>query len=72
MAVAGLTFLLGEELTHTPPAEHLAPLLRQVEAGTIKPVLDSVRPWSEIATVAREFLERQFAGKAVLTLGGGR
>jgi NADPH:quinone reductase len=65
-------FFLGEELMHVLPAAHLVPLLQQVGAGTLQPVLALVRPWGEIATVARDLLDRRFTGKAVLTLDAGR
>lgn len=51
-----------------PAAEGLAILLRLIEQGALKPTIGVEAPWTEIATVARQLMDRSFPGKAVLHL----
>lgn len=56
------------ELRHVPPAEGLGRLARLVSDGRLAPRITRTAPWTEIDRVARDFLDRKIAGKAVLTL----
>jgi NADPH2:quinone reductase len=61
--------VLGDDIAATEPAAHgLALLLRLVKQGVLKPTLAIEAPWTEIAKVARQLIDRGFAGKAVLHL----
>ncbi len=63
------SIVLGDDIAATEPAaEGLALLLRLVEQGALKPRIGIEAPWTEIATVARQLVDRGFAGKAVLHL----
>ena len=61
-------FILAHELRREPASAGLARLGRLVSAGRLRPEVDVEAPWTEIADVARQLMERRFAGKAVLTL----
>jgi NADPH2:quinone reductase len=39
-----------------------------VAAGQLAPHVSVERPWTEIARVAQDLMDRRFPGKAVLTL----
>ncbi|WP_428483251.1 zinc-binding dehydrogenase [Rhodopila sp.] len=65
------SIVLGDDIAATEPAaDGLALLLRLVEHGRVKPSIGIEAPWTEIATVARQLVERAFTGKAVLHLPG--
>jgi len=70
---AGGTRLYGlvlfPELRRVEPAsEGLAILAGMVARGTLRPRIEIEAPWTDIATVARQLLDRRFMGKAVLHL----
>lgn len=63
------SFVLFDDITATESAaDGLALLLRLVEQGVLKPAIGIEAPWTEVATVARQLIDRGFAGKAVLHL----
>ena len=63
--------ILFHEVTKRPAAVSLARLAGLVADGQLTPQIAVEAPWGEIATVARELLDRRFTGKAVLHLGQG-
>ena len=54
------------EAATEPAADGLALLLKLVARGTLKPVIGKEADWTDVATVARDLIDRTFAGKAVL------
>ena len=59
--------LLFDELARTESAaDGLALLARLVDQTVVQPSVAVEASWTEIADVARQLLEREFAGKAVL------
>jgi NADPH:quinone reductase len=61
--------VLGDEIAaKEPAADGLALLLRLVKQGVLKPTIGIEAPWTEVATIARQLIDRGFAGKAVLHL----
>jgi len=66
---ANLYFLLVfQELQRQPAAPGLARLAQLVAAGTIHPTIEVEASWKEIAGVAQRLIDRDFSGKAVLTI----
>ncbi|MGO9451093.1 MAG: zinc-binding dehydrogenase [Candidatus Binataceae bacterium] len=64
-----LGMITGDDIAATEPAaDGLAVLLRLVKQGVLKPSIGIEAPWIEIAKVARQLIDRGFAGKAVLHL----
>jgi NADPH:quinone reductase len=64
-----LGMITGDDIAVTEPAaDGLALLLRLVKQGVLKPSIGIEAPWTEIAKVARQLIDRGFAGKAVLHL----
>lgn len=61
-------FYLGYDLRYEPPAVGLADLAGRLAAGTLDPMIEVTAPWSEVAGVAADLIDRRFAGKAVLSL----
>ena len=70
--VAGRTTLYGlylfTELLSEPASVGLRRLAELVAAGQLAPHVSVERPWTEIARVAQDLMDRRFPGKAVLTL----
>ena len=62
-------FLINYEVKHKPIAEGLPRLARMVADGTLRTSIGAQAPWTEIARVGQELLERRFTGKAVLHVG---
>ncbi|MFL5804323.1 MAG: zinc-binding dehydrogenase [Roseiflexaceae bacterium] len=62
-------FLIFNEVTRRPVAAGLARLAGLVAEGRLHTSIAVEAPWTEIASVAQQLLDRQFAGKAVLLLG---
>lgn len=61
--------ILGDDIAATEPAaDGLALLLRLVKQGVLKPSIGIEAPWTEVATVARQLVDRCFSGKAILHL----
>ncbi len=64
-----LGLVLGDDIAATEPAaDGLALLLRLVKQGVLKPTIGIEAPWTEVATIARQLIDRGFAGKAILHL----
>ena len=62
--------ILFHELRQGEPAgEGLAILLREIAVGRLRPLIEIEAPWTDIASIARRLLAREFAGKAVLHVG---
>jgi NADPH:quinone reductase-like Zn-dependent oxidoreductase len=59
-------FILFEEFGNEPAAVGLARLAALVATGTLRPRISIEAPWTQIADVARQLLERRFPAKAVL------
>ena len=71
---AGLTALYGSVLfdelrTVGSAALGLKRLADLVAAGKLTPLISKIAPWTEIASVAQELVDRKYPGKAVLTIG---
>jgi NADPH2:quinone reductase len=65
------SLVLGDDIAATEPAsDGLALLLRLVARGALKPNIGLEAPWTDIAAVARQLIDRAFTGKAVLHLAG--
>jgi len=60
---------LGYELQFEPPGVGLAHLAGLVGEGALDPMVEVAAPWTEVARVAQDLMDRKFVGKAVLTLG---
>ncbi len=64
-----LGLVLGDEIAATEPAaDGLALLLRLVKQGVLKPTIGIEASWTEVATIARQLIDRGFTGKAILHL----
>ena len=61
-------FYLFTELGTEPASIGLRRLAELVAAGQLAPHVSVERPWTEIARVAQDLMDRRFPGKAVLTL----
>ena len=61
-------FYLFTELGSEPASVGLRRLAELVAAGQLAPHVSLERPWTEIAQVAQDLMDRRFPGKAVLTL----
>ena len=59
-------FMLFEELGLWPASDGLAHLAGLIAAGRLAPSIAVEAPWTRIGDVARRYLGREFAGKAVL------
>jgi NADPH2:quinone reductase len=59
-------FMLFEELALEPASVGLSHLAGLVATGRLKPTIGVEAPWTQIGRVARQLLDREFAGKAVL------
>lgn len=67
-----LGFILFHEVTQgEPPSAGLATLAALVSEGHLAPQISVEAPWTEIARVAQNLVDRKYAGKAVLHLNGG-
>ena len=64
-------FILFEELALEPASVGLAHLAGLIAAGKLKPTISVEAPWTQIGQVARQLLDRTFAGKAVLHVADG-
>ena len=59
-------FMLFEEFALEPASVGLAHLAGLVAGGQLTPTISVEAPWTQIGQVARQLLDRKFAGKAVL------
>lgn len=64
-------FQLFDELALEPAAMGLARLAGLVERGLLAPAIGVEAPWTRVGDVARQLLDRAFAGKAVLHIEVG-
>jgi NADPH:quinone reductase len=62
-------FLINYEVKLHPIAAGLPRLARMVAEGTLRTSIGAQAPWTEIARVGQDLLERRFTGKAVLHVG---
>jgi NADPH:quinone reductase-like Zn-dependent oxidoreductase len=65
-SVYGLTMFY--ELRTRGAGYYLARLLRMVADGTLRPQIEAEAPWSKVADLAQQYLDRQIPGKVVLNL----
>ena len=61
--------MLFHELRHESASVGLQRLLTLIAQDQLKPHIAIEAPWTDIATVAQQLIDRQFVGKAVLHLG---
>lgn len=61
-------FILFRELGAEPAGAGLARLARLVADGRLVPHVRVTAPWTDVDAVARQLLQRRFAGKAVLAV----
>ena len=59
-------FILFDELGVEPASVGLARLVRLVAAGKLTPRIQVEAPWSRVAEIAQDLMNRRFFGKAVL------
>ncbi len=59
-------FLIFHEVKRQPASQGLARLARLVADGRLHPRIEVEAPWTDIADVARQLLDRRYPGKAVL------
>lgn len=59
-------FIIFDEVKRQPASEGLARLLRLVADGRLHPRIEVEAPWTAVADVARQLMERRYPGKAVL------
>ena len=62
--------ILFDELGVEPASVGLARLARLVASGKLNPRISVEAPWTDVARVARELMDRRYPGKAVLHVGG--
>ncbi len=68
-ATSLLGMIVSDDIASTEPAaDGLALLLRLVKQGVLKPSIGIEAPWTEVAWVARQLVDRGFSGKAILHL----
>jgi NADPH2:quinone reductase len=63
-------FVIFHETLARPAGAGLARLLRLVAEGSLEPRIELEAPWEEIGEVAGRLIDRDYAGKAVLHVGG--
>ncbi len=59
-------FILFHEVKHHPASDGLARLVRLIADGRLHARVEVEAPWTQIADVARQLMDRRFPGKAVL------
>jgi len=62
---------LFHELRRESAAVGLKRLVSLVEAGQLRPHIDVEAPWTQVADLAQQLLDRRFVGKAVLHVSKG-
>ena len=60
--------ILFNELNIEPASVGLKLLAKLVAEQKLKPRIDVVEPWTNVAAVAKQLIDRKFVGKAVLTM----
>ena len=63
-------FIIFDEMQTEPAAAGLARLAGLIAAGKLTPRISVEAPWTQIADVVRQLLDRKFPGKAVLHVAG--
>ena len=63
-------FILFEEFGNDPASAGLGRLAGLVASGQLRPRISIEAPWTQIADVAQQLLDRRFPGKAVLHVAG--
>jgi NADPH:quinone reductase-like Zn-dependent oxidoreductase len=58
--------ILFHELKHESASVGLKKLLSLVEVGQLRPPIEIEAPWTQVADIAQQLLDRRFTGKAVL------
>lgn len=61
-------FILFHELKREPAAIGLTKLVQLLANQQLKPHIDRIASWTEIAVIAQQLTDRQFIGKAVLNV----
>ncbi len=61
-------FFVFRDLAEEPASQGLADLVALIAEGRLHPRVEVEVPWEEAGNVARQLLERQFPGKAVLLI----
>jgi NADPH:quinone reductase-like Zn-dependent oxidoreductase len=64
-------FILFEELAQESASVGLARLASLIATSDLKPTISVEAPWTKIAEVAQQLLDRNFPGKAVLHVAAG-
>jgi NADPH2:quinone reductase len=59
-------FIIFDEVKRQPAGQGLARLARLIADGRLHPRIEVEAPWTQIAEVARQLLDRRYPGKAVL------
>ena len=62
-------FHLYRESEKESAAKGLDRLMRMLLDGRLKAPVEVEKPWTDVASVAKALIDREFAGKAVLTIG---
>ncbi len=62
--------MLFHELRYESASVGLRRLLNLIDTNQLKPHIAVEAPWTDLATVAQQLIDRQFVGKAVLHVGG--
>ncbi|MBV8882556.1 MAG: zinc-binding dehydrogenase [Chroococcidiopsidaceae cyanobacterium CP_BM_RX_35] len=63
-------FILFHELERESASVGLKRLVSLVADGRLRPQIDVEAPWTQVAEIAQQLLDRRFAGKAVLHVSG--
>lgn len=63
-------FILFEEFGDDPASDGLARLAGLAATGRLRPNISVEAPWTEIAGVAQQLIDRRYPGKAVLHVSG--
>lgn len=63
-------FFIFNEIRHRPAAKGLSRLLHFVATGQLQTSISVETSWTNISEVTQQLLNRQFSGKAVLTING--
>lgn len=63
-------FMMNRDPDGEPASVALGRLARLVADGRLHPMIEVEAPWTEIGQVAQRLVDRDFAGKAVIHIGG--
>ncbi|HEY7349805.1 MAG TPA: zinc-binding dehydrogenase [Ktedonobacterales bacterium] len=59
-------FIIFDEVKRQPASQGLARLVRLIADGRLHPRIEIEAPWTNVAEVARQLMDRRYPGKAVL------